>query len=59
MRKRFILPLILGLGIFDENDINEAKQFNFNYAVLTTKNAFSCGNLLPSMLKEIGVKVIG
>lgn len=46
-------------GVYDENDVNEAKQFNFNYAVLTTKYAFSCGNLLPSMLKEIGVKVIG
>ena len=46
-------------GKYDEDDITEANKFNFNYAVITTPIAFSCGNLLPSVLKEIGVKIVG
>lgn len=46
-------------GKYDEDDVTEANKFDFNYAVITTPGAFSCGNLLPSVLKEIGVKIVG
>lgn len=46
-------------GKFDDKDVTLANSFNFNYAVLTSEIAFSCGNYLPSMLKELGVKIIG
>lgn len=46
-------------GKCDDADITEANKFNFNYAVITTPIAFSCGNLLPSELKELGVKIVG
>ena len=46
-------------GQYDEKDIEEASKFDFNYAVITTKVAFSCGNLLPSILKELGIKIVG
>lgn len=46
-------------GKWDEDDINEAKSFNFNVGVLTSCVSFSCGNLLPSNMKELGYKIIG
>ena len=46
-------------GVCDEDDIVECNKFKFNVAVLTTCNAFSCGNLLPSVLKELGCKILG
>lgn len=46
-------------GKYDEDDITEANKLKFNYAVITTPVAFSCGNLLPSLLKELGVKIVG
>ena len=46
-------------GKFDESDVEESKKFDFNYGVLTSRNSFSWGNLLPSLLKEKGVKIIG
>lgn len=46
-------------GKCDEADIEECNKFKFNVAVLTTCNAFSCGNLLPSVLKELGCKIVG
>ena len=44
-------------GVFDEKD-KEAK-FDFNYGVLTTRGAFSCGNLCPIIMREGGAAVIG
>ena len=46
-------------GKFDDQDINEAKSFNFKVSVLTSKLSFSCGNLLPALMKELGYKIIG
>ena len=47
-------------GEFNEADIEESNRFkSFKTAVLTSPCSFSCGNLLPSMMKEIGVKIVG
>ena len=46
-------------GEYNGADIEECNKFKFNVAVLTTSNAFSCGNLLPSVLKELGYKIVG
>jgi len=34
-------------------------KYDFNYAVLTTRAAFSCGNLMPVMMQEHGAVVLG
>ena len=44
-------------GVFDEKDKEE--RFDFNYGVLTTRRAFSCGNLCPIIMREGGAVVIG
>ena len=44
-------------GVFDEKD-REAR-FDFNYGVLTTRQAFSCGNLFPIVMRESGAVVLG
>ena len=44
-------------GVFDEKD-REAR-FDFNYGVLTTRHAFSCGNLFPIIIREGGAVVLG
>ncbi len=44
-------------GVFDEKD-NEVK-YHFNYAVLTTRSSFSCGNLFPFLMQENGAVIIG
>ena len=46
-------------GLFDEYDLAEANKFNFNIGILTSRYSFSCGNLLPSVLKELGYKILG
>ena len=46
-------------GKYDELDVEEAKSFNFNIVALTSLNSFSCGNLLPSLMKEKGYKILG
>lgn len=46
-------------GKFNGEDIAAAKEFKFNVGVLTSGYSFSCGNLLPSVLKELGYKIIG
>lgn len=46
-------------GDFDEDDTVEAQKFTFDISVLTSSRSFSCGNLLPSVLKEFGCKIIG
>ncbi|MBO5528688.1 MAG: hypothetical protein J6A47_05125 [Bacilli bacterium] len=41
-------------------DVKEADKFKaLNITVLTSPCAFSCGNLLPSLLKGIGYQTIG
>ena len=44
-------------GVFDEKD-SEAR-FDFNYGVLTTRLAFSCGNLFPFVMQEGGAVILG
>ena len=46
-------------GKWDSKDIDEVNKYNFNVGVLTSDYAFSCGNLLPFNMKELGYKIIG
>ena len=41
------------------DDADKDVYYDFNFAVLTTKVSYSCGNLVPCMAKEEGVAVIG
>ena len=45
-------------GVFDEKD-DAVDYSGLNYAVLTGKASFSCGNILPLVFKDAGVFVIG
>ena len=44
-------------GVFDEKD--DEVKYDFNYAVLTTRAAFSCGNLMPFVMQEHGAVLLG
>jgi hypothetical protein len=44
-------------GVFDEKDKDAV--FDFNYGVLTTRQAFSCGNLFPFVMHDGGAVTIG
>ena len=44
-------------GKFDEKD--KAVKYDLNFAVLTSDIAFSCGNLFPSLMKDMGYPIIG
>lgn len=44
-------------GVFDEKD--KDARYDFNYGVLVTRHAFSCGNLFPFVLQEAGAVIIG
>lgn len=44
-------------GVFDDND--KVVRHNLNIGVLTTDIAFSCGNLFPSLMKDMGFPIIG
>jgi len=44
-------------GVFDGKD--EEVKYGFNYAVLTTRASFSCGNLMPFLMQEHGAVLIG
>ena len=39
-------------GVIDDKD--DEVKYDFNYAVLTTREAFSCGNLFPFLMQENG-----
>ena len=45
-------------GAFDEKD-KAVDYSGLNFAVLTSCSSFSCGNLLPSVLADEGILVIG
>ena len=45
-------------GVFDEKD-EEVKYDCFNYAVLTARGSFSCGNLMPFVMQEHGAVLLG
>jgi hypothetical protein len=44
-------------GVFDEKD--REVRYDFDYGVLTTRNAFSCGNLFPIIMQEAGAVILG
>lgn len=44
-------------GAIDEKD--DEIKYDFNYAVLTTRLAFSCGNLFPFQMQENGAVLLG
>lgn len=44
-------------GKFDEKDAQV--QYHLNFALLVSPNSFSCGNLLPSLLKDYGIPLLG
>jgi C-terminal processing protease CtpA/Prc len=47
-------------GQFNELDVTEANKFKaLNIGIITSAYSFSCANLLPSTLKELGYKIIG
>lgn len=46
-------------GVYDEKDAEECEKFTFNVGVLTSSYSFSSANLLPTLLKENGCKIIG
>ena len=44
-------------GVIDEKD--DEVKYDFNYAVLTSRASFSCGNLFPVRMQEHGAVLIG
>lgn len=44
-------------GVFDEKD--KEVKYDLNFAVLTSDVAFSCGNLFPSLMQDMGFPIIG
>lgn len=44
-------------GVFDEKD--QDVRYDFNYGVLVTRYAFSCGNLFPIIIQEAGAVLMG
>ena len=44
-------------GVYDEKD--KEVRYDYNYGVLTTRFAFSCGNLFPIIVQEAGAVLIG
>ena len=44
--------------VFDDKD-NAPRHPELNIAILTSHYAFSCGNLLPSLMKDYGYLIIG
>ena len=44
-------------GKFDEKD--DQVKYNLNFALLTSTCSFSCGNMLPALLKDYGIPLLG
>ena len=44
-------------GVYDEAD--KEVHYDYNYGVLTSRYAFSCGNLFPIIAQEAGAVIIG
>ena len=44
-------------GRFDEADA--AVHYDLNFAVLVSQESYSCGNLFPSMFRDMGLMVLG
>lgn len=41
------------------DDTDKEFYYDFDYAILTSRSSFSCGNLLPVLAKENGIMIIG
>ena len=41
------------------NDLDKEVYYDFEYAVITSKYSYSCGNLLPCLAKDVGIPVLG
>jgi len=41
------------------NELDKEVEYDLNFAVLTSCVSFSCGNLFPSLMKDMGFPVIG
>ena len=46
-------------GVFDDKDKEVWKNYNLKYGVLTSDVSFSCANLFPSLMKDLGFPIIG
>lgn len=44
-------------GRFDEKDLE--RQYDFKFGIITTTAAYSCGNLVPVIAKQMGAVIIG
>ncbi len=44
-------------GKFDEKDAEV--KYDLNFALLVSPNSFSCGNMLPVLMKDFGIPLIG
>ena len=44
-------------GKFDENDAKV--KYKLNFALLVSPSCWSCGNMLPAMLKDYGIPLLG
>jgi hypothetical protein len=44
-------------GKFDEKDAE--MKYHLNFALLTSSYSFSCGNMLPALLKDYGIPLLG
>jgi C-terminal processing protease CtpA/Prc len=44
-------------GKFDESDADVC--YDLNFAVLAGRESYSCGNLFPSMMKDLGYMTLG
>lgn len=41
------------------NELDKEVKYDLNFAVLTSSISFSCGNLFPSLMKDMGFPIIG
>lgn len=41
------------------NDLDKSVYYDFEYAFITSKISYSCGNLLPCLAKEAGFPILG
>lgn len=57
-RDNYLVDLNLD-GEFSEQDKFVTDNYDFNVTIMTSQFSFSCGNLLPSKLKDLGYKTIG
>ena len=46
-------------GVFDDKDKEVWKNYQLKYGVMTSGFSFSCGNLFPSLMKDMGFPILG